>query len=267
MVATLSHLPSEGYRTVPPAAPLRPFVECLWVHVIGRDDPDEDLRILPAGRVDLVWLRGLGPLVAGPQSRFTLRPQRAPLVAIGARFHPGAAPLVLGVPASELLDDHAPLDALDARLAALLDDRLWSAGSQRQAFDALNAYLLRRLDGMARPDPALSAAVSLLGGPRARVADVAASVGFSERQLERRFHGAVGYGPKTLQRILRFQRLLGHLRARPGRVDLAEAAASAGYADQPHLTRESARLSGLSPRELVDWLRPGGALSAASLER
>lgn len=56
-------------------------------------------------------------------------------------------------------------------------------------------------------------------------------------------------GPKTLQRVLRFQRFM---RAAP-RVELAGAAALAGYADQSHLSRETRRLAGMSPRELVGW--------------
>ncbi len=71
-------------------------------------------------------------------------------------------------------------------------------------------------------------------------------MGLSERQLRRRFHAAAGYGPKTLQRVLRFRRFLAGPRG-----DLARAALEAGYADQPHLTREVARLAGTSPSRLI----------------
>jgi AraC-like DNA-binding protein len=37
------------------------------------------------------------------------------------------------------------------------------------------------------------------------------------------------------------------------RVELARAALLAGYADQAHLSRETRRLAGLSPRQLLDW--------------
>jgi transcriptional regulator GlxA family with amidase domain len=74
---------------------------------------------------------------------------------------------------------------------------------------------------------------------------LAGEVALSERQLRRRFHAAVGYGPKTLQRVLRFRRFL----AGP-RDDLARAALEAGYADQPHLAHEVARLAGTSPSRL-----------------
>jgi methylphosphotriester-DNA--protein-cysteine methyltransferase len=94
----------------------------------------------------------------------------------------------------------------------------------------------------------MRAAVRRLDDPRARVELLADELGFSERQLRRRFHAAVGYGPKTLQRVLRFRRFLAQADAGD---DLARAALDAGYADQAHLTRDCARLSGLTPGRLA----------------
>jgi AraC-like DNA-binding protein len=240
------------YLSVAPAAPLRPFVECLWVHAISDRGPGDDRRILPDGRIDLVWLPELGVLVAGPQSRHTSRPLGAPLLAFGARFHPGAAPALLRVPASEMVDAHVPLDAIEPGLAARLDARLAHASGPPEAFAALEEELLGSLDRLGEPDPVMREATRLLGGGPASVAEVAAGVYVSERQLERRFAERVGYGPKTFQRIARFQRAVEQLQRDGG--ELARAAASAGYADQAHLTRESRRLAGLTPRQLVSWM-------------
>ena len=199
--------------------------------------------------MDLVWIPELGPLVAGPQSRHTLRPVRAPLLAVGARFRPGVAPQLLRVPASELADRHVPLDDLMPALAARLDARLADAGNP---LAVLQQELARTLADLGEPDPVVRAAATLLASGSAGVAEVADRLYVSERQLQRRFAERVGYGPKTFHRIARFQRALGRL----GREDggLAGAAASAGYADQAHLTRETRRLAGLSPRELVSWM-------------
>jgi AraC-like DNA-binding protein len=72
----------------------------------------------------------------------------------------------------------------------------------------------------------------------------------SERSLRRQCHAAFGYGPKTLDRILRFQRFL-RLARRPGEARLSLLAHEAGYADQAHLTREVQRLSGQSPSMIL----------------
>jgi AraC-like DNA-binding protein len=241
------------YRTVPPAPVLRQFVECLWVHVIPHGEADGDRRILPDGRMDLVWFRGHGVLVAGPQSRYTTRPLAAPMLAIGARFHPGAAPILLRLPAVEFIDDHLPLSAVDARLATRLDHELATATDQREALATLNRELMRLLDGL-QPDPAVREAVALLQRPSRTVADTARRVFLSERQLERRFVQHVGYGPKTLQRVLRLQHIVTQLASHRQRAELAANAASAGYADQSHLTRETSQLTGLTPRQLARWI-------------
>jgi transcriptional regulator GlxA family with amidase domain len=83
----------------------------------------------------------------------------------------------------------------------------------------------------------------------ARVGALSRELGVSERRLRRRFDAAVGYGPKTLARVLRFRRFLAL--AEEHGLGLARAAAEAGYADQPHVTRECNDLAGLPPRELL----------------
>jgi AraC-like DNA-binding protein len=113
----------------------------------------------------------------------------------------------------------------------------------------------------AAPDPAVTHAASLLRDPAARLEQVAAVAGLSARQLRRRFHDAAGYGPKTLQRVYRFQRFVQRVdQRRSGQQgggvprdpwDIATVALEAGYADQAHLTRECMALSGLTPTALA----------------
>jgi AraC-like DNA-binding protein len=84
------------------------------------------------------------------------------------------------------------------------------------------------------------------------VGSLTSDLHISERQLRRRALAAIGLAPKLVQRILRFQRFLALAHAREELVDeLALLAAGSGYADQPHLTRESLQLAGLSPRALL----------------
>jgi len=65
------------------------------------------------------------------------------------------------------------------------------------------------------PDPAVTWAARLLRDPATRAEDVAAEVGLSLRQLRRRCQAVVGYGPKTLQRVLRFRGFISRVDARP----------------------------------------------------
>ncbi len=115
------------------------------------------------------------------------------------------------------------------------------------------------------PDPLVGAAVAELTHGRRRVADLADALGIGERQLLRRFDRAVGYGPKTLDRVLRLQRLLRALDAGRGD-DLAWLALDLGYADQAHMTREAVRLAGRTPGELRQARGPGGGQSPTGVQ-
>jgi AraC-like DNA-binding protein len=70
----------------------------------------------------------------------------------------------------------------------------------------------------------------------------------SEKTMRRRFDESFGYGPKTLDRILRYQRFL-RLSSQSSN-STAILAAEAGYSDQAHLIRESRRLTGSTPQQL-----------------
>jgi AraC-like DNA-binding protein len=91
------------------------------------------------------------------------------------------------------------------------------------------------------------------GATAADAVDIASAFGVSVRTLRRRCEELFGYGPKTLERILRFQRFLTLVRSSI-ETHLADCALRSGYADQPHLSRESRRICGLSPRMIVERL-------------
>jgi AraC-like DNA-binding protein len=239
------------YREYRPPSELANFVECFWRHERSEPDPGDSGVILPDGRVDVVWTGGGPTLVAGPQTRFLTRPLQAPFVAVGVRFHPGVVSSLLGLPAHELVDTHVPLADIDTRRAARLIDQLAALSDPGQAVGALGGAVAKLADDADVLDPLVRRATGLLDESETTVGGVASELALSERQLQRRFRDAVGYGPKTLQRILRFRRFVSELgRERDGAGGLARIAASTGYADQAHLTRESRQLSGLSPVQL-----------------
>ena len=93
----------------------------------------------------------------------------------------------------------------------------------------------------------LAAARLLARAPGTRLPELAERLGLGERQLRRRFTEGVGYGPKTYARVARFRTALALLErgTPPARVAL-----DAGYADQPHLTRELVALGGRTPAAL-----------------
>ena len=122
---------------------------------------------------------------------------------------PAAAADALGMPAAELRDRRVALLDLWGDDALRLEERPRRGRRRRRAGGTLLEHAVAaRLLRAGEPDPLVGAAVAELTHGGRRVADLAGTLGIGERQLLRRFDRAVGYGPKTLDRVLRLQRLL-----------------------------------------------------------
>jgi AraC-like DNA-binding protein len=249
--------PSSGYRELAPPAALAPYVSCLWVQTIGAGDGAYEQPVLPDGCADIASTNG-GLTVVGPATTAVTESLAPGSVIVGVRFRTGAAPPLLGVIANELLDREVGLADVWGRAGTRLAARCDDASGDAEGTDRLRAVvgtLLDRLADAPAVDPVATRAASMLAARAAPpVWDLARRFDLSERQLRRRVEAAAGYPPRTLARILRFQRFLGAARSSgPSGPDLARLAAEAGYADQAHLTRDSRRLAGLPPGALLDW--------------
>ena len=77
----------------------------------------------------------------------------------------------------------------------------------------------------------------------------------STRHLQRLFARDLGFPPKTVARVLRFQRALTGLMDDPRR-SLGELAAASGYFDQAHFIKDFRRFSGGVPRGYRGYYPP-----------
>ena len=242
------------FRQRTPAAVLSRHVDRVWINELRGPTA---LDVVPDGCIDIYWTGG-GLQIAGPNTEVVTLTMLGAAKLAGVRFHPGVAGRWLGVPATELVNRHQPLDEIwDRRAVDALSDRLAHTPGAAAAAIELERALMTRLRGVAPADPIVEATVAALGGEgrstNSVVSELIAEFGWSERTLRRHCHEAFGYGPKTLERILRFQRFLRLLPT--ARASLAVLANEAGYADQAHLAREVRRLSGQSPTELMAELQ------------
>ena len=243
----------HSYRELAPPAHLADHLRCLWTETTSDRPEHPALLVLPDGCIDIVWAAGSPPIVAGPATRPALPAIPPGSTLVGMRFHPGMASSALGVPANELENLELPLSELWGKEPARPPSRFDDSGSPHAGFEALQALLARRLAEVGPGDQLVKAAADwVIRHPDAGLGRLADLIGLSDRQLRRRFEAAVGYGPKTFQRIVRFQRWLRLTRSAPAAERrLTDLAAEAGYADQSHLTREAARLAGLPPTALL----------------
>ena len=239
-------------RPVPSA--LASHACCVWRQTAGPDGHTQ--RVLPDGCMDVVWGQNGDLVIAGVATGPVLVDIPPGETLFGVRFGPGAAGPALGLAARELRDQVVTLDAVWGTAGSELAERL-AETPERERLAVLAGAVASRLRDAAPPDPLVGHAATLLAGGLP-VAETSREVALGDRHLRRRFHETVGYGPKTLQRVLRMQRFLDLAEA-AGEPDLAREAFEAGYADQPHLTRECRELSGLPPAALLAVRAEGAA--------
>lgn len=224
----------------------------VWTRAAGppRTAPAHPPLILPDGCMDLVWSAEHGLFVAGPDEH-AQQPAAATGNFAGFRFAPGTAPAVLGVPARDLVNRRVALAELwTPRRARAIAARVEAAAARgADPGAALEEAVLGLLGEAAPADPLLRLLAEAAGENRP-LTRTARESGTSERLLYRRALTGFGYGPRTLARVLRLQRTLPLLDAG---LPLAETAVRAGYADQPHLSRELKALTGLTPRALASF--------------
>jgi AraC-like DNA-binding protein len=201
--------------------------------------------VIPAdGCVDLI-LRGDVLHLAGPSTTWIGTVADDENGTLGLRFPPGAAADVLRVDLAEVSDQLVLTHDLvghhrAGRLRELLlkTSDAWPSATALLGPAALNGSSEHAWDTVIR-------AHARRGTSPARVA---AALGWSPRTFRRRMLFGFGYPYPTLVRIERAHRARALLR---GGGSLAEAAARAGYADQPHLSREFRRLVGTSPGQFA----------------
>lgn len=240
----------QTYVERAPIPALAALASAVWIQQVPPDAEPYVQRTIPHGGTDLVFTRGATPQVIGPQTRPRVELLAPGTTVIGMRLRPGVAGPVLGLPATEIADRTVALDDLWGRTARMLADQVGALGPA-----ALQRHIAAGRAAAPDPDPLVLTAVGLL--MPWRVSDLGALpalLSISERHLRRRCHAALGLPAKTLHRMLRFQGFLAQAQQAlaegraPTAAGLARLAVESGYADQAHLNRECARLTGMAPR-------------------
>ena len=239
---------AQAYDERLPLPALAARVRTVWIQQTGSEPVLQ--RNQPTGGVELQCPVGGTPWLVGTLTRAKVEILPPGLTIVGARFWPGAAAPLLGLPAGELTDQVLPFGDVQGD-ASDLAARLAEASGPDTALQVLQLELVRLQVRTPPPDSLVAEAVRRLMPWRPTgISQLTEDLAISESQLRRRFLTQVGLAPKTLQRTLRFQGYLALAQATHG-VRVADLAAEAGYADHAHLARECLRLTGQTPRELL----------------
>lgn len=182
--------------------------------------------------------------------------------AVGLMLQPAAGALLTGDPVHRWTDRAEDLttvlgepgERLVTRVREVMAATPDDPEAQRTAMDAFadllrthlpvddEGLLVNRLVAAVEDDPDLL-----------RVEQLCERFGIAERALQRLLRRRTGLSPKWLIQRRRLQEAADRLR--DGEVSLADVAAQLGYADQPHLTRDFRRVTGLTPGQFAARFR------------
>lgn len=251
-----------------PSLPLSRFVDFFWFYD-GWREPHQLERVLPDGTFELIInLRDeprhtfkpddLSPSrrfrrawIAGMHSKYAIIDTVAGGSMIGVHFRHSGANLFLGVPSHELNDRIVEIENIWGADGIRLRDRVLEAEPVQEKFRILASFLLGRLGGKTG-EKTLEHAVKLLthAPESARIRDIAAEIGWSQKHLIDEFWQNVGMSPKRFGRVQRCQRAI-HALQRPVATSWTELALECGYYDQAHFNAEFKHFTGLTPSAFV----------------
>jgi AraC-like DNA-binding protein len=243
------------HREFDPPAALRDAIKCFW-----HERREGVFEVLPDGYAEIVFHAGgactmdgsplPSPFVMGLLERPVLLHAEGPLDIFGIRCFPWTVYALLGLPPGhgETAPAGHPLAALQPVLAACL-----LAGKLDDAVAIAAGYFLdshSSVDGLlARAGGAMRAA-----GGTLPVGQLALAAHATRRTLERKFKRASGRTLKDVSSLIRFEQVRNLLWHAPD-ASLADAARAFGYTDQPHLSREFKRYSGMTPAAFAQQRR------------
>ncbi len=167
-----------------------------------------------------------------------------------------------------------PLEALACRVVRLEDlmgaegrqlaQRLGDAADWAERLGLTEAFALERI-ARHRAPPALVEALwrrLIASRGQTNIAALATDAGVSRKHLTQQFRHWTGLPPSQYARVLRFERAVERIRARPHDVDWAQLAGACGYCDQPHFNRDFRSFTGLTPTLFLAALEPHGGIAA-----
>jgi AraC-like DNA-binding protein len=194
--------------------------------------------------------RSFGSFIAGLHETWVTTEFEREASGVQVNLTPLGAFLLLGRPMHELTNRTLGLDDVLGTEGRVLGERLAAVASWERRFEMLDAFALARFARARLPSPGVVHAWRRLeaSGGRVAIGALSAELDCSHKHLIEQFRAQIGVPPKTLARLLRFERAKGLLTSGARAADVA---LDCGYYDQAHLIRECHALAGTTPRRLA----------------
>ena len=233
------------------------FIDCYWI--IDSDQPIE--TFLPDGSINLIInlnnpvqihnhtsIKSLtNSALIGPQQNILTLSSNEHCKLVGVKFKIGKFNHFFQFPAYDLVNvihtfkTSYEKEVNNLREFLLVDQQLLAIKNY------LDRFLIKRLDDNQNPEIIDLALKQLLANEsNYLIKDLCTEIGISNKHLIKLFKDNIGLAPKSLSRILKFQKVIKKINNNP-EIQWPELAYSCNYFDQAHLINEFKFFSGMTP--------------------
>ena len=218
-----------------------------------------DFGVDSSGSGDGSDMRQFGSFAAGLHDRYALVESSGKSRCIQINLTPLSARRIFGCAMAELENLTVDLRDILGREFDSLMAHLNAADDWAECFALLDGYLSARLAEAPEIRPEIAWAMRQLHGSGGTIGigALATEIGCSRKRLIASFRDQVGQTPKTVARVLRFNRVV-KLLAADNAMGWAELAYDAGYYDQAHFNRDFRDFAGCTPSEYLARQLPAG---------
>jgi AraC-like DNA-binding protein len=188
-------------------------------------------------------------LAYGKRTSSTKTMSDMPFSATGANFTSQGIKMILGMDTMELTDTLVGLEDIQAKYVV---EKLMDQRDHMGRIRVLTSFITRQAKTAKEEDKLVQHCCATIkaGAFNMRIAHLANTYGISERQLERRFHQAIGLPPKLFMRMMKFQYALKRI-AEGKSKNCCDIAYEFGYSDQSRLISDFKEFTNHTPRQLL----------------
>ncbi len=245
----------DTFLYIPPHALLRPYLSNYTITFPTAQTMPDAYTILPTASSTMTIAVGASGIMSGLRGVDTKALQVGSFsnklrLLLLIEFNPGGAHPFVPMDQLEWVDSSFALSDLDRALKQAIETELMECDSIEALVQALDSLFLTRL--MRRhTDTGVSAMLHHIarhhGSTSAR--ELSGAFHYSEKHIRRLFLRHVGVSPKTYARIVRVNHALRFLQDHPR--SIADAAARAGFFDQPHMIHDLQTICGFTPQAFL----------------
>lgn len=251
------------YKSLPAPQILESFVDCIWILAAPKANEEvEPELVMPDGKTELIvhfgeaftklegssYVQQARVLMSGQLTERILLKPLGEIGVVSVRFKAAGAARFFDVPYVDIVDRVVDFSDFEPEFSTTIHKRIAQCTSHDERLSVMAKAIEERLTAESEEDIFVRQACQYItaSGGEYSVQELVKLIGFSERQLERKFKKQVGLTPKTLSRIMRFQKFIA-MTKEFNALTLSDASIACGYFDQSHFIRDFTKFSGVSP--------------------